>query len=338
MDYVVAALEIVDSRIAGWDISITDTIADNASSGLFVLAIRRALTEFEPRDAAMQLHSDGDLVSEGTGAACLGDPLAALAWLARTAASFGQPLRAGQMVLSGALGPLVPITPGNRFHADIGPLGQVAMTFSAEETNEQDHGRDHRVRQHRHHPDDESAPVQRPRDGNVGWHRPRLRRTGPCPSTTSAVVTCGGQATIPKVAAVGRMDWAGSCKDQAGFIVNALLIPYLCSAIRMLETGFARAEDIDDGMIHGCAHPMRPLRLTDTIGLDVTLAVAESLYQEFREPHHAPPVLLRRKVEAGQPRPQNRPRLLHLLNCRISADKPPGPRSFTCTTSSSARP
>ncbi|MBB5917346.1 3-hydroxybutyryl-CoA dehydrogenase [Nocardia transvalensis] len=88
-------------------------------------------------------------------------------------------------------------------------------------------------------------------------------------------------------------------KDQAGFIVNALLIPYLCAAIRMFETGFASAEDIDEGMVSGCAHPQGPLRLTDTIGLDVTLAVAESLYQEFGEPHYAPPVLLRRMVEAG---------------------------------------
>ncbi|MGV9823799.1 3-hydroxybutyryl-CoA dehydrogenase [Nocardia xishanensis] len=88
-------------------------------------------------------------------------------------------------------------------------------------------------------------------------------------------------------------------KDRAGFIVNALLIPYLCSAIRMFETGFASAEDIDDGMVSGCAHPIGPLRLTDTVGLDVTLAIAESLYAEFGEPQYAPPVLLRRMVEAG---------------------------------------
>ncbi|GAB2505057.1 3-hydroxybutyryl-CoA dehydrogenase [Nocardia heshunensis] len=88
-------------------------------------------------------------------------------------------------------------------------------------------------------------------------------------------------------------------KDQAGFIVNALLIPYLCNAIRMYETGFASAEDIDEGMVSGCAHPMGPLRLTDTVGLDVTLAVAESLYAEFGEPQYAPPVLLRRMVDAG---------------------------------------
>lgn len=88
-------------------------------------------------------------------------------------------------------------------------------------------------------------------------------------------------------------------KDRAGFIVNALLIPYLLSAIRMLESGFATAEDIDTGMIEGCAHPMGPLALTDLIGLDTTEAVARSLYEEFKEPLYAPPPLLSRMVEAG---------------------------------------
>ncbi|MFE3280885.1 3-hydroxybutyryl-CoA dehydrogenase [Nocardia sp. NPDC059239] len=88
-------------------------------------------------------------------------------------------------------------------------------------------------------------------------------------------------------------------KDQAGFVVNALLIPYLCSAIRMAESRFASIADIDEGMVVGYAHPMGPLRLTDTIGLDTTLAIAESLYAEFREPHYNPPPLLRRMVDAG---------------------------------------
>ncbi len=87
--------------------------------------------------------------------------------------------------------------------------------------------------------------------------------------------------------------------DRAGFVVNALLIPYLLSAIRMLESGFASAEDIDTGMVVGCAHPMGPLALTDLIGLDTTLAVAESLYEEFKEPHMAPPPLLSRMTQAG---------------------------------------
>ncbi|MEO6653655.1 MAG: 3-hydroxybutyryl-CoA dehydrogenase [Ilumatobacteraceae bacterium] len=88
-------------------------------------------------------------------------------------------------------------------------------------------------------------------------------------------------------------------QDRAGFVVNALLIPYLLSAIRMMESGFASAEDIDTGMVEGCSHPMGPLRLTDLIGLDTTLAVAESLYTEFKEPLYAPPPLLSRMVDAG---------------------------------------
>lgn len=88
-------------------------------------------------------------------------------------------------------------------------------------------------------------------------------------------------------------------KDRAGFIVNALLIPYILSAIRMLESGFASAEDIDLGMVKGCAHPMGPLALADLIGLDTTIAVAESLYEEFKEQLYAPPPLLSRMCEAG---------------------------------------
>jgi len=88
-------------------------------------------------------------------------------------------------------------------------------------------------------------------------------------------------------------------KDRAGFVVNALLIPYLLSAIRMMESGFASPEDIDTGMVEGCSHPMGPLRLTDLIGLDTTLAVAESLYEEFKEPLYAAPPLLSRMVDAG---------------------------------------
>jgi 3-hydroxybutyryl-CoA dehydrogenase len=81
--------------------------------------------------------------------------------------------------------------------------------------------------------------------------------------------------------------------------VNALLIPYLLAAIRMVESGFASPEDIDTGMVDGCAHPMGPLALTDLIGLDTTMAVAQSMYAEFKEPLYAPPPLLLRMVEAG---------------------------------------
>jgi 3-hydroxybutyryl-CoA dehydrogenase len=87
--------------------------------------------------------------------------------------------------------------------------------------------------------------------------------------------------------------------DRAGFVVNALLVPYLLSAVRMLESGFASAEDIDTGMVVGCAHPLGPLALIDLIGLDTTMAVAQSLYEEFKEPHLAPPPLLSRMTQAG---------------------------------------
>lgn len=91
-----------------------------------------------------------------------------------------------------------------------------------------------------------------------------------------------------------------SSQDRAGFVVNSLLIPYILSAIRMFESGFALAHDIDEGMVRGCAHPMGPLRLADHIGLDTTFAIAESLYAEFKEPLYAPPPLLCRMVQAGQ--------------------------------------
>jgi 3-hydroxybutyryl-CoA dehydrogenase len=89
------------------------------------------------------------------------------------------------------------------------------------------------------------------------------------------------------------------CQDRAGFVVNALLVPYILSAIRMMESGFATAEDIDTGMVEGCNHPMGPLHLADLIGNDTCLAIAESLYAEFKEPLYAPPPLLSRMVDAG---------------------------------------
>jgi 3-hydroxybutyryl-CoA dehydrogenase len=87
--------------------------------------------------------------------------------------------------------------------------------------------------------------------------------------------------------------------DRAGFVVNALLIPFILSSVRMVESGFASAEDIDLGMVEGCAHPMGPLALADLIGLDTVMAVAQSLYEEFKEQLYAPPPLLLRMVEAG---------------------------------------
>lgn len=89
------------------------------------------------------------------------------------------------------------------------------------------------------------------------------------------------------------------CKDRAGFVVNLLLVPYLLHAIRMYDQGFATARDIDDGMRHGCAHPMGPLELCDLIGLDTIKAVADVLYEEWGEPTYAAPPLLKRMVSAG---------------------------------------
>ena len=89
------------------------------------------------------------------------------------------------------------------------------------------------------------------------------------------------------------------CKDRAGFVVNALLVPFLCQAIAMFEAGHASAEDIDEAMKLGAGHPMGPLALCDMIGLDVMLWTAESLYDEYNERFLAPPPLLRRMVSAG---------------------------------------
>ena len=90
-----------------------------------------------------------------------------------------------------------------------------------------------------------------------------------------------------------------TARDRAGFIVNALLVPYLLSAIRMVESGMASAEDVDAGMVLGCAHPMGPLRLADLIGLDTLGSIAASMYDEYKEPLYSAPPLLHRMVEAG---------------------------------------
>jgi 2-keto-4-pentenoate hydratase len=135
VDYAVAALEVADSRVVDWDISITDTVADNASSGLYVLGDQRvSLDEFEPVDVVMTMYVDEELVSEGSGAACLGDPLNALLWLAETVRDFGAPLRAGQVVLSGALGPMFATSPGVTVRAEISSLGAVTATFAGTDT------------------------------------------------------------------------------------------------------------------------------------------------------------------------------------------------------------
>lgn len=129
--HVVAALEIVDSRIAGWDISILDTVADNASCGLFVLGDQQVPpANIDVTAVQMTLRRDGEIVSAGTGADCLGSPLAAVAWLARTVRRYGFPLCAGEVVLSGALGPMVNVEPGSRYTAAISGVGTVSAGFT----------------------------------------------------------------------------------------------------------------------------------------------------------------------------------------------------------------
>ena len=131
IDHAVGALEIVDSRNANWDITITDTVADNASSALYVLGDTAVpVSAFRPVDVTMVLSKDGVEASSGTGSACLGDPVSALAWLARTVAGLGAPLRAGEVVLSGALGPMVPVESGNQIVAELSTLGRVSVSFS----------------------------------------------------------------------------------------------------------------------------------------------------------------------------------------------------------------
>lgn len=127
------ALEIVDSRIADWDITIVDTVADNASSGLYVLGdVHVAIGEVEPAEVEMRLYRGTELVSAGSGRDCLGDPLNAAAWLASTLARREDPLRAGDVVLTGALGPMVPVVPGDVFTARISGLGSVGIGFAPE--------------------------------------------------------------------------------------------------------------------------------------------------------------------------------------------------------------
>ncbi|RIV31359.1 2-keto-4-pentenoate hydratase [Micromonospora radicis] len=131
VDHLLPAIEIVDSRVAGWDISIVDTVADNASSGLFVLGTTpRRPADVDLRLCGMVLEHAGEPVSVGAGVACLGNPLHALGWLAGTLARAGDPLRAGDVVLSGALGPMVPVTPGATYEARISGLGSVRTCFS----------------------------------------------------------------------------------------------------------------------------------------------------------------------------------------------------------------
>lgn len=130
--YALPALEIVGSRVANWDIRLTDTIADNASSGLFVLGSRPVrLDAFDIINCGMLMERRGDQVSIGAGAACLGNPLHAAVWLADVMAKVGNPLQAGDIIMTGALGPMVVAAAGDVFEARIEGLGQVSALFSA---------------------------------------------------------------------------------------------------------------------------------------------------------------------------------------------------------------
>ena len=127
---VVVAIEIVDSRIADWRISFADTVADNGSSAFFVLGEdHRPLQGLDLWTCGMVLEVNGEMAAVGAGAACLGHPLDAVAWLARTLSRRGEPLRAGDIVLSGALGPMVAIAPGDRLRATVGGLGSAGFSY-----------------------------------------------------------------------------------------------------------------------------------------------------------------------------------------------------------------
>jgi 2-keto-4-pentenoate hydratase len=131
-EYAVAAIEIVGSRIANWDIRLADTIADNASSSHFVLGARKVkLGDFDLVNCAMIMSRRGETISTGAGSACMGNPLNAAAWLADAMVKYGRPLQPGDVVMTGALGPMAAVGPGDTVEAEIEGLGQVRISFGA---------------------------------------------------------------------------------------------------------------------------------------------------------------------------------------------------------------
>lgn len=133
VDHALPAMEIVGSRVAGWDITITDTVADNASAGLFVLGTRPVgPADFDHRLCGMVMEVDGEEASLGSGAACLGNPLTAALWLVRRLRGAGESVRAGEVILTGALGPMVEIRPGQVVEARIDGVGSVRADLSEE--------------------------------------------------------------------------------------------------------------------------------------------------------------------------------------------------------------
>lgn len=132
--YALPAIEVVDSRIADWKIGIVDTVADNASSGLYVLGNRPVkLQDFDARLCGMVMERNGDQISVGAGAACLGHPLNAALWLVRKMVECGQPLKAGDVLLTGALGPMAAVTGNETIEVRISGLGSVRAVFEAKE-------------------------------------------------------------------------------------------------------------------------------------------------------------------------------------------------------------
>jgi len=130
-EFVLPAIEIVGSRIENWNIKLLDTVADNASSGLFVVGNEpRLLRKLDLRTCGMVMAKRGEDVSSGTGAACLGHPVNAVVWLARKLVEMGEPLREGDVVMSGALGPMAKAEPGDLFEARIEGLGSVRVAFA----------------------------------------------------------------------------------------------------------------------------------------------------------------------------------------------------------------
>jgi 2-keto-4-pentenoate hydratase len=130
VDYVVPALEIVDSVIENWNITLVDTVADNASSALYVLGKQPTkLSSLDLRLEGMLLEKNRAVASMGLGAACLGNPLDACLWLARTMAEVGRPLQAGDVLLSGALGPMIPVVAGDSLRLSLTRLGEVSCHF-----------------------------------------------------------------------------------------------------------------------------------------------------------------------------------------------------------------
>lgn len=130
--FALPAIEVVDSRVIDWDINILDTVADNASCGAYVVGTKPvALSDLDLLSLEMSMTLDNEVASTGSGAACLGNPLHAAVWLANTVDRLGSPLRKGECVMTGALGPMFPVAPGDSVEADMGALGSVTARFVA---------------------------------------------------------------------------------------------------------------------------------------------------------------------------------------------------------------